>query len=78
MKQKWAALAFQAFPRPWKRSGNWTSDEAAGLDALVAEFTVGSEHICERCGIAGVWALRNACRPAHRPAGRVRVLSRSR
>nr|QIY97955.1 DUF4291 domain-containing protein [Streptomyces sp. S1D4-11] len=25
-----------------------------------------------------LWALRNACRPAHRPAGRVRVLSRNR
>ncbi|MEU2232390.1 hypothetical protein [Streptomyces vietnamensis] len=53
VKQKWAALAFQAFPRPWRRGGNWVSGEVDRLHALVAEFTAASEHICERCGNAG-------------------------
>ncbi|SDG17974.1 hypothetical protein [Streptomyces griseoaurantiacus] len=53
VKQKWAVLSFQAFPRPWKRGGNWTSDEAVRLDALVAGFTAASERLCERCGNAG-------------------------
>ncbi|MGW1027561.1 hypothetical protein ACWD4J_28345 [Streptomyces sp. NPDC002577] len=53
VKQKWATLAFQAFPRPWKRGGNWTHDEADRLDALVAEFMAASEYVCERCGSAG-------------------------
>ncbi|MDX3214618.1 hypothetical protein PV318_03530 [Streptomyces sp. ME02-6991-2B] len=53
VKQKWAALAFQAFPRPWKPGGNWTHAEADRFDALVDEFTAASEHVCERCGKAG-------------------------
>ncbi|MBQ0846817.1 hypothetical protein J8N05_01100 [Streptomyces sp. BH-SS-21] len=53
VKQKWAVLAFQAFPRLRKRGGNWTSEEMDRLDALVAEFTAASEHVCERCGAAG-------------------------
>ncbi|WP_190144021.1 hypothetical protein [Streptomyces glebosus] len=54
MKQKWAALAFQGFPRPWKRGGAWTSDERDRFDTLVAEFTAASEYVCERCGNAGM------------------------
>jgi hypothetical protein len=53
VKQKWAALAFQAFPRPWERGGNWTSDEADRLRALLDEFREASEHVCERCGDVG-------------------------
>lgn len=53
VKQKWAALAFQAFPRPWRRDECWTPEEAARLEALVAEFTAASERICERCGNDG-------------------------
>ncbi|MFE4592631.1 hypothetical protein [Streptomyces laurentii] len=53
VKQKWAALAFQAFPRPWEPGGSWTADEARRLDALVDVFTAASEHVCERCAAAG-------------------------
>ncbi|MBL3670954.1 hypothetical protein JL475_34410 [Streptomyces sp. M2CJ-2] len=79
VKQKWAALAFQAFPRPWKRGGNWTSDEAVRLNALVAEFTAASKHICERCGNAGTLretrpielTLCDACESCVGPDGRL-------
>ncbi|MFF0105609.1 hypothetical protein [Streptomyces hirsutus] len=79
VKQKWAALAFQAFPRPWKRDGNWTSDEAVRLNALVAEFTAASEHICERCGNPGTLretrpielTLCGACESCVGPDGRL-------
>ncbi|MFC0600211.1 hypothetical protein [Streptomyces palmae] len=79
VKQKWAALAFQAFPRPRKRGGNWTSDEAHRLDALVAEFVAISKHTCERCGNAGTLretrpielTLCDACESVVGPDGRL-------
>ncbi|MFF9057604.1 hypothetical protein ACIRPQ_32305 [Streptomyces sp. NPDC101213] len=79
VKQKWAVLSFQAFPRPWKRGGDWTSDEAARLDALVAVFADASERLCERCGDAGSLretrrielTLCDACESRVRPDGRL-------
>ncbi|QDQ15562.1 hypothetical protein [Streptomyces spectabilis] len=53
VKQKWGALAFQAFPRPWKPGGNWTHAEYARLSAVTDVFTTRSEGICERCGANG-------------------------
>jgi len=53
VKQKWAGLAFQAFPRAWKEGGNWTTEELDRLEDLVDEFMVASAHVCERCGNAG-------------------------
>ncbi|WP_328494304.1 hypothetical protein OHS59_17350 [Streptomyces sp. NBC_00414] len=53
VKQKWAVLAFQAFPRARKRGWNWTSEETYRLDELVTEFTAASAHVCECCGAAG-------------------------
>lgn len=79
VKQKWAVLAFQAFPRPWKPGGNWTHDEADRLDALVDAFTALIARVCERCGGAG--ALRETrpveltlcddCEDAVGPEGRL-------
>jgi hypothetical protein len=79
VKQKWAALAFQAFPRPWKPGGAWTSDEAERLGTLVGEFEAASEHICERCGSAGTLretrpielTLCDACESCVGPDGRL-------
>ncbi|GGX41890.1 hypothetical protein GCM10010353_66340 [Streptomyces chryseus] len=53
VKQKWGALAFQAFPRPWKPGGNWTDTEDARLHAVTDAFADRSEGICERCGADG-------------------------
>lgn len=53
VKQKWAVLAFQAFPRPWRPGGDWTLAEAARLGELVSEFSGRSETVCERCGAVG-------------------------
>lgn len=52
-KQKWGALAFQAFPRPWKPGGNWTDTEHSRLQAVTDAFAHRSEGICERCGADG-------------------------
>jgi hypothetical protein len=79
VKQKWAGLAFQAFPRAWKRGGNWTPEEEDRLDALVDEFRVASECVCERCGNAGTLretrsielTLCDACESFVGPDGRL-------
>lgn len=62
VKQKWGALAFQAFPRPWKPGGNWTDAQYARLHAVTDAFVDRSESICERCGADG--SLRES-RRAH-------------
>lgn len=53
VKQKWGALAFQAFPRLWMPGGNWTEAERARLHAVTDAFADRSEDICERCGADG-------------------------
>ncbi|GGO42110.1 hypothetical protein GCM10012286_22890 [Streptomyces lasiicapitis] len=53
VKQKWGALAFQAFPRPWRHGGAWTDAEHARLHAVTDAFADRSEGICERCGAHG-------------------------
>jgi hypothetical protein len=55
VKQKWAELHFQAFPRP-QRDGAmaWTDDEMEQLDAITDEFRERSSSICEWCGAPGV------------------------
>ncbi|MFC8078508.1 hypothetical protein ACFUN8_23560 [Streptomyces sp. NPDC057307] len=53
VKQKWASLAFQAFPRPWERGGNWTDVEYERFHALIEVFARRSEAVCERCGADG-------------------------
>jgi hypothetical protein len=54
VKQKWAQLAFQAFPRPWKPGGDWTRDESRRLDDLIGPFVEVSRRTCERCGDPGL------------------------
>ncbi|MFE7385537.1 hypothetical protein ACFU9F_34840 [Streptomyces zhihengii] len=54
VKQKWGMLAFQAFPRPWKPGGDWTSAEYARLGTLADAFADRSETVCERCGDGGL------------------------
>jgi hypothetical protein len=58
VKQKWGALAFQAFPWLWKSDGDWTDAEHARLHAVTDAFadrsgarrsfrsTVVSDHNC--------------------------------
>lgn len=53
VKQKFARLAFQAFPRPWAGEGSWTDDEARALDGLIEPMQERSEETCERCGRPG-------------------------
>ncbi|GGJ99376.1 hypothetical protein GCM10011583_33580 [Streptomyces camponoticapitis] len=53
VKQKWASLAFQAFPRPWRLGGNWTDAESERLDEVIEVFARRSETVCERCGADG-------------------------
>ncbi|MET8469199.1 hypothetical protein ABZY90_11575 [Streptomyces sp. NPDC006422] len=54
VKQKWATLSFQAFPRPWTPGGgNWTDAERSRLRAITDFFAVRSESVCERCGADG-------------------------
>ncbi|MGW5047459.1 hypothetical protein [Streptomyces griseoluteus] len=53
VKQKWGALAFQAFPRPWKPGGNWSDAEHSRLHAVTDAFADRSEGICERCAAEG-------------------------
>lgn len=53
VKQKYASLAFQAFPRPWKPGGDWTDAEYERLHALSDAFAERSERVCERCGAEG-------------------------
>lgn len=60
VKQKWGALSFQAFPRPWQPGGNWTNDESARLHSVTGAFADRSEVVCERCGADG--ALREGRR----------------
>jgi hypothetical protein len=49
VKQKYAELSFQAFPRP----GAWTSEENRRLNAIVDVFSERSTSVCERCGRQG-------------------------
>jgi hypothetical protein len=53
VKQKFARLEFQAFPRPWAGRGSWTPDEASALDDLIEPLQARSEEVCERCGAEG-------------------------
>ncbi len=53
VKQKYAVLAFQAFPRPWRPGGDWTTDESERLDDLVQSYQDASAEVCERCGDSG-------------------------
>lgn len=53
VKQKYARLEFQVFPRTWTPGGSWTSDEARRLDDLIEPLQERSESICERCGQPG-------------------------
>jgi hypothetical protein len=51
IKQKDGRLCFQAFPHRWTEVGHyWSSVEADGLDAIIEEFEVRSETMCEWCG----------------------------
>ncbi|MCZ0981055.1 hypothetical protein O1L60_24420 [Streptomyces diastatochromogenes] len=75
VKQKFAALAFQASPRPWKQGGDWTQGEADRLRTLVAGFTAASERTCERCGEAGTlretrWIELTLCAACESVVGR--------
>ena len=62
VKQKYGVLAFQAFPRPWRRGGNWTDEEDELLDEIVDRYVHESAHTCEECGRPG--RLRSG-RPIH-------------
>ncbi|MEV4995557.1 hypothetical protein [Streptomyces niveus] len=53
VKQKYASLAFQAFPRPWKPGGDWTDAEYERLRTLTDAYAERSESVCERCGAEG-------------------------
>ncbi|MET7302252.1 hypothetical protein [Embleya sp. NPDC005575] len=59
VKQKWAALTFQADPRPGTPNGgaDRTPAEAARLRAVTQEFDRISRTVCESCGRPGT--LRN-------------------
>ncbi|MFF0295369.1 hypothetical protein ACFYST_17110 [Kitasatospora sp. NPDC004614] len=54
VKQKFAVLAFQASPRPWKQGGNRSSAESDRLRTIVETFAARSASICERCGAVGL------------------------
>lgn len=51
IKQKYGALAFQAFPRPGK--GTWTEGEYTGLLDITDAYRDRSESVCEWCGMPG-------------------------
>jgi hypothetical protein len=53
VKQKYAELAFQAFPVPWAGPDTWTDEEHSRLDEIVDSFRARSAAICERCGGRG-------------------------
>ena len=54
IKQKWGALEYQAFPRPWAEGQeSWSPEEDAILGAITDEIRERSESICEWCGAAG-------------------------
>jgi hypothetical protein len=53
VKQKYAELAFQAFPHPWHGPDSWTDDEHERLDDIVESFRERSAETCERCGGQG-------------------------
>lgn len=54
VKQKYGALEYQAFPRPWAQDHKqWTAQENADLQAITGEIRDRSEHTCEWCGAAG-------------------------
>lgn len=51
VKQEYARLAFQAFPRPWTPAGDaWSSEEGRRLDELIEPLRDRSKAVCERCG----------------------------
>jgi hypothetical protein len=51
IKQKHGLLSFQAFPRCWvDGERSWSADEAAEVNAIIEEFSVRSETVCEWCG----------------------------
>ncbi|MET8446076.1 hypothetical protein [Streptomyces sp. NPDC005209] len=52
-KQKFASLAFQASPRPWKHGVDWTDAESDRFHAVIQVFVDRSTVTCERCGAAG-------------------------
>ena len=58
VKEKYGALAFQAFPRRWRRPrafrrSAWTYEEWDQLGELVEAFKSRSLATCERCGQGG-------------------------
>jgi hypothetical protein len=53
VKQKWAELAFQAFPVPWAGPESWTHDERNRVDQILEPFREQSTHTCEQCGGSG-------------------------
>ncbi len=58
VKQKYGALCFQAFPRPWSaKVKTFTAAESAALDAITDAYGERSQRVCEWCGAAG--ALRD-------------------
>jgi hypothetical protein len=58
VKQKWGALAYQAFPRSRANGHDWTQDELRAVDAITAEFGRRSESVCEWCGAPGTHRAR--------------------
>jgi hypothetical protein len=53
IKQKHGILWYQAFPRRWVQGQEqWTQEEADELNAIVDEFQIRSQVICEWCGAA--------------------------
>ena len=51
IKQKYGALEYQAFPRPWRAGQrSWSPSEASTVDAITDEYRAKSESVCEWCG----------------------------
>ncbi|WP_354697263.1 hypothetical protein DSM112329_02886 [Paraconexibacter sp. AEG42_29] len=61
VKEKYAELAFQAFPGPRENypGGSWPLAEMAAVDELTDLFRERSATICEACGSPGEWRDHN-------------------
>jgi hypothetical protein len=55
VKQKYAGIEFQAFPRPWTGpdARAWTREEDRRLEDIVGEFRERSTSVREECGGPG-------------------------
>jgi len=53
VKEKYGALAFQAFPRPWVPGGNWTDEESDLVEQITDAAAAWSALVCEHCGLPG-------------------------